>query len=374
MKGPEAAERFMRRALALARKGKGCTSPNPAVGAVIVRGGRVVGEGWHRRPGTPHAEVIALRRAGRAARGGTLYVTLEPCCTWGRTPPCTDAILRAGIASVVIAARDPNPRHDGRGMRLLRRRGLDVREGVLGAEAAALNEDFEKYVTTGLPFTIVKSAMSVDGKIATVHGRSRWISGPASRMRAHALRMRADAVLVGRTTVVRDDPALTARPTGRRRGGPWRVVLDSGANIPLDSRVLRPAAARGTIVAVTRRASRAKIGRIEARGARVLRCPARGGRVSIRALWRRLGRMGIMSVLVEGGGETIASVLEAGVADRYVTFVAPKIIGGRCGPTSVGGPGVRRIADALRIGRIEVTRLGEDLMLEAPVLRVRHRD
>ncbi|MEI6633875.1 MAG: bifunctional diaminohydroxyphosphoribosylaminopyrimidine deaminase/5-amino-6-(5-phosphoribosylamino)uracil reductase RibD [Chlamydiota bacterium] len=369
MKRPEAPEQFMRLALALARRGKGFTSPNPAVGAVIVKGGKVVGTGWHRRPGAPHAEVVALMRAGRGARGGTLYVTLEPCCTWGRTPPCTDAILRAGIATVVVAARDPNPRHNGRGLRLLRRRGLVVREGLLGTEAAALNEDFAKHVTTGLPFTIVKSAMSIDGKIAAVGGRARWISGPASRARAHALRMYADAVLVGKTTAVRDDPDLTARPTGGRGRIPWRVILDSGAAIPLDARVLKPAAAGRTIVAVTGRAPRERIARIGALGARVLRCPARRGRVSIRALWRLLGRMGIMSVLVEGGGETIASVLEAGVADRYVAFVAPKIIGGREAPTPVGGTGVRSIADALRLGRMEVTRLGEDLLIEAPILR-----
>ena len=361
-RGPE---RHMRRALALARRGKGFTSPNPAVGAVIVRRGAVVGEGWHRRPGAPHAEVVALRKAGAAARGATMYVTLEPCCTCGRTPPCTDAISRAGIAAVVAAGRDPNPRHRGRGFRLLRRRGIRVAVGLLAAEAAALNEDFASYVATGLPFTVVKCAMSLDGKIAAVGGRARWISGPAARARAHDLRMEADAVLVGRTTVARDDPSLTARPAGRRGKIPWRVILDSGANIPLHSRVLRPAAAEKTIVAVTRAASPARVAKIEARGARVLRCPAKGGRVSIRALWRLLGRMGIMSVLVEGGGETIASVIEAGVADRYVAFVAPLLIGGRGAPTPVGGRGVRRIADALRLGRIEATPVGLDLMLEA---------
>ncbi len=367
MKGPDRGERFMRRALALARRGKGFTSPNPAVGAVVVRGGRIVGAGWHRGPGTPHAEAAALRRAGRLARGATLYVTLEPCCTWGRTPPCTDAILRAGIASVVVAARDPNPRHDGKGVRILRRRGVPVVEGVLGAEAAALNEDFAKHIATGLPFTVVKSAMSIDGKIATAAGRSRWISGPASRRRAHDMRMRADAVIVGKRTVELDDPALTARPSRRRGRAPWRVVLDSGATLPLDARILAPAAARRTIVAVTAAAPRARVARIEALGARVLRCAARRGRVSIRSLWRRLGAMGIVSVLVEGGGETIASVLEAGVADRYAAFVAPKVIGGRRAPTPVGGEGMKRVSGAIRLGPIEATRLGDDLLLEAVV-------
>lgn len=368
MKRREGGERFMRRALDLARRGKGFTSPNPAVGAVIVRGGRVVGEGWHRRAGAPHAEVAALRRAGGRARGATLYVTLEPCCTWGRTPPCTGAILRAGIARVIVAARDPNPRHNGRGLRILRRAGVDVREGLLREEAAVLNEDFAKHVATGLPFTVVKCAMSIDGKIASASGRSRWISGDASRRRAHEMRMRSDAVLVGRETVVRDDPALTARlPRGRGRV-PWRVVLDSGARLPLDSRLLDPASARRTIVAVTGRAPRSRIARIEALGARVLRCPATGGRVSIRSLWRRLGRMGIMSVLVEGGGETIASVLDAGVADRYAAFVAPKLIGGRGAPTPVEGKGAGSVSRALRLGLIEVTRLGGDLLLEARVL------
>lgn len=359
----------MRRALALARRGKGFTSPNPAVGAVIVKRGAVVGEGWHRRPGAPHAEAVALRKAGAAARGATMYVTLEPCCTWGRTPPCTDAIVRAGIATVVAAVRDPNPRHRGRGLRLLRRRGIRVEEGLLAGEAATLNEDFATYIATGLPFTVVKSAMSIDGKIAAVGGRSRWISGPAARARAHALRMDADAIIVGKTTVVRDDPSLTARPAGRKGKTPWRVILDSGAEIPLRSRVLRPAAAGRTIVAVTRHAPRARVRKIEALGARVLRLPARGGRVSIRALWRILGGMGLMSVLVEGGGETIASVLEAGVADRYVSFVAPRIIGGRGAATPVGGRGVRRLADALRLGRIEARPVGRDWMLEARLRR-----
>ncbi|MCX6339557.1 MAG: bifunctional diaminohydroxyphosphoribosylaminopyrimidine deaminase/5-amino-6-(5-phosphoribosylamino)uracil reductase RibD [Candidatus Aureabacteria bacterium] len=359
--------KFMRLALRLANRGKGRTSPNPAVGAVVVRGRRVIGRGWHRRSGEAHAEVRAIAQAGGAARGATMYVTLEPCCTYGRTPPCTDAIVHAGLKKVIVATLDPNPRHHGRGIALLRRRGVLVRVGALSREASALNEDFAKYIKTGLPFTTVKVAMSIDGKIATVGGDSRWISGAESRRQSHRIRFCSDAVLVGRRTVERDNPSLTARPGGRVAKVPWRIILDSKAEIPFGSNVLKPPDVSKTVIAVTGRAPRGRIARLEALGARVIRCPTRRGRVSLRSLWRRLGRMGVMSVMVEGGGETIASALEAGVVDSVMIFIAPAIIGGRGAPTPVGGAGIKRIADAIPLSSVAVARCGDDILIEGRV-------
>jgi len=355
---------FMRRALCLARRGKGRTSPNPAVGVVIVRRGKVIGEGWHRRSGESHAEVRALARAGGAAHGATMYVTLEPCSTYGRTPPCTAAILSSGLSRVVIASLDPNPRHNGRGVRILRRRGIRVDVGLLAGEASQLNEDFFKHIRSGIPFTTVKVAMSLDGKIATGRGDSRWISGSRSRRYAHRLRFLSDAIVVGRKTIEMDDPFLTARSDGNTVKVPWRIVLDSRAKTPLGARILSPPLSSRTIIAVTDRAPREKRARLEALGARVMRCPSRDGKVSLRSLWQRLGRIGIMSVLIEGGGETIASALTAAVVDKIAIFIAPKIIGGRSAPTAVGGDGVRSVAHAMGVKRLSIARMGEDLLIE----------
>ncbi|MCX6355228.1 MAG: bifunctional diaminohydroxyphosphoribosylaminopyrimidine deaminase/5-amino-6-(5-phosphoribosylamino)uracil reductase RibD [Candidatus Aureabacteria bacterium] len=356
--------KFMRRALCLAQRGKGRTSPNPAVGAIIVRRGRVIGEGWHRRSGESHAEVRALARTGGAAHGATMYVTLEPCSTYGRTPPCTEAILSSGLSRVVVASLDPNPRHNGRGVRMLRRRGIRVDVGLLAGEASQLNEDFSKHIRSGIPFTTVKVAMSLDGKIATAQGDSRWISGRRSRRYAHRLRFLSDAIVVGRKTIETDDPFLTARFGDNTAKVPWRIVLDSRARIPLGSRILSPPWSSKTIIAVTDRAPRNKLARLEALGARIMRCPSRDGKVSIRSLWQRLGRTGITSILIEGGGETVASALTAGVVDKIVVFVAPKIIGGRTAPTAVGGDGVRSVARAMKVKRFSIARMGEDLLLE----------
>lgn len=356
---------YMKRALHLARRGKGFTSPNPSVGAVVVKNGTIVGEGWHTRSGEPHAETRALKEAGRQAEGATLYVTLEPCCTQGKTPPCTVAIIREGITRVVVPCADPNPRHRGRGIELLRENGITVDTGIMMRDALRLNEDFACFITTGIPFTTVKTAASLDGKIATVTGDTRWISCEQSRKRVHQLRRWSDAVVVGRRTVENDDPLLTARDTRGRTGKiPWRVILDSFARIPLSSRVLKTPGVERTIVAVTRNAPRTRIARLEARGATVLRCAAKGGRVSLRDLWRRLGRRGIMSAFIEGGGQTVASAFEAGIVNKVIIFFAPFIIGGETAPAMVGGKGVRRIADAFPIHNLTCTRSGKDFMIE----------
>lgn len=356
--------RWMQRALRLAARGRGATSPNPMVGAVILKGPRVAGEGCHRRAGGPHAEIFALRRAGRAARGATMYVTLEPCCHHGRTPPCTDAIIAAGLARVVVACPDPNPRVNGRGLRQLRRAGIEVKLGVLREEAQRLNRAYLKHTESGLPMVSLKAAMSLDGKIATARGESKWITGERARAYGRRLRSHHDAVLVGVGTVLADDPELTVRIG--RRPSPLRIVLDSRGRTPPTARLLS-ADERPPVVAVTRLAPAARRKRLERAGAEVWVLPSSKGGVSLRALMKRLGDLGVQSVLVEGGGKAAAGALAAGLVDRVYFFLAPRIIGGATAPTSVEGDGARRLADAWRIERLQVRRIGEDLLITGDV-------
>jgi len=363
-----AADILMKRALELARRAAGDTSPNPLVGAVIVKDGRIIGEGYHRRAGLPHAEIEALRRAGRAARGATLYVTLEPCNHVGRTPPCCDAIVRAGLRDVVVAMRDPNPITHGRGVARLRRAGLRVRTGILKDEAQRLNAPFTKYITTGLPWTVAKVAQSLDGKIATRTGESRWISSLAFRQLTHQLRRDADAVVVGIETVLRDDPRLTARTAQKppRPGRPIRVILDSQLRTPLASRCVRDASVP-TVIATTAR-SAAKRRRLEQRGVTVIVLPPQRGRVPLRALCRHLAsRFDVMSLLIEGGGEVLAGALQEQLVDRLVWAVAPMILGGRSSPSSVGGAGVARLSAAVHLTGLSTRQIGPDLVVEAGV-------
>ncbi len=361
---------YMARALALARRAIGQTSPNPMVGAVVVNGGRVVGEGYHRRAGLPHAEIEALRKAGAHTRGGTLYVTLEPCNHTGRTPPCCDAILTSGISRVVVAAKDPNPITNGRGIARLRRAGVDVVTGVLEREAAALNAPFQKAMTTGLPFAVAKVGQSLDGKIATARGESRWITSPASRRLAHRWRGRVDAILVGVNTVLVDDPRLTARGMSRQRGRPVRVIVDSHLRIPLRARCL--SSHSPTLIATTV-SSGSKRARLARRGIEILTFPATRGRVPLRRLFRELARRGIQSILIEGGGEVLASAVAERLVDRLVFFIAPILIGGRAAPGSFGGAGVSRLSRAIRLEELTCTRVGPDLCVEARVVYPRRR-
>jgi len=362
-------EKYMQMALELARRAAGRTSPNPMVGAVLVRDGRVVGRGYHARAGTPHAEIHALREAGELAEGATLYVTLEPCCHYGRTGPCTEAIIEAGVARVVAAMTDPNPRVAGRGLERLRRAGVEVAVGVLEAEARRLNEVFIKYMTTGLPFVVLKAAMSLDGKIATRTGRSRWITGGEARARGHALRDRYDAILVGVNTVLADDPALTARlPDGAGRD-PVRIILDSRARTPPGAKVIVQQSAAPTLVAVTPDAPADRVAALERAGASVLVVPGESPRVDLKALLIELARREITSVLVEGGGEVHASFLAGGLVDKVVWFIAPLIIGGREAPGPVGGEGPADLQEAVRLHEVTVTRCGGDYCLEGYVRR-----
>jgi len=355
----------MRRALTLAERARGHTSPNPIVGAVIARRGRIVGEGYHKRAGTPHAEPLAIKDAGKRARGGTLYVTMEPCCTYGRTPPCTDAILRTGLKRVVIATEDPSPKHRKRGVAILRRAGLKVQVGLFKDEATRMNPAYNKWITTGLPLVTLKAAMSLDGKIATRDGESKWITGPEARAFAHKLRAQHDAILVGINTVLRDDPALTVRTAPPPRRQPLRVVLDSSGRISLRSQLLSDRYRQNTLVITTPRCGVSKREEIQSRGANVLVAPLRGGAVDVRWALRQLGKQEITSILVEGGGEAIASFLEQGLADRIAFFYAPLIIGGNGAASAVAGRGVARLAEALRLKNLSYERIGNDLLVMA---------
>jgi len=359
---------FMERALELAELGRGLTSPNPLVGAVLVREGRVVGEGAHLRAGGPHAEIAALQAAGVGARGATLYVTLEPCTHQGRTPPCAPAVARAGVGRVVIALADPNPRVAGGGADVLRSAGIAVELGVLAAEVERQNRAWLTAMRQRRPHVTLKAAATLDGKLADVHGTSKWITGEAARQRAHRLRAESDAVLVGVTTARRDDPALTVRLTEPWPREPYRVVLDTGARLGAEARVIHAGTPSRAIIAVGAQAPAGRVAALEAAGARVLRCPTRDGRVDPVALLERLFELEVRAVLVEGGGDTHAAFVEAGVVDRVAVFLAPLLLGGRDATGIVGGAG-RDLKAALRLAPLTVTPVGDDLLIEADVLR-----
>ena len=357
--------RHMRSALELAAGGTGWVSPNPLVGCVIVKDGEVVGRGYHQRFGGPHAEVHALREAGGRVRGAVLYVTLEPCCHTGKTPPCVDAILQAQAGRVVVAMRDPNPRVNGGGLAQLENTGVDVTVGVCEGEARRLNEAFVKYITTRRPFITSKSAITLDGKIATRSGASRWITGEMARAAGHQLRHANDAILVGVGTVLQDDPQLTTRLPGQRGANPLRVVADSTLRLAATAQVTEVAKDRRTLIATTEQAAEAKARALRDRGVEVICLPACGdGRVNLDALCKVLGARGIASVLVEGGAALTASLLRRRLIDKMVFFVAPKIIGGD--GISVFGPcGVDTMEQAMSLRDLTSRRVGADVMLEA---------
>jgi len=354
----------MRRAIALAERALGRTSPNPAVGAVVVKGGRVVGEGWTRPVGGPHAEVVALRRAGARARGATLYVTLEPCSHFGRTPPCADAVIASGIARVVAAVGDPNPRVRGRGLRALARAGIGVTTGVLAEEAGAVSAWFRHFVVRRRPYVILKLAASLDGRIALATGESRWITGPAARRWVHRLRNRVDAVMVGSETVLADDPALTCRVRGGR--DPLRIVIDGRLRTPVAARVVRQRSAAATLVATTPAASARRRRALDEAGVEVIVVPAIGGKVDLAALLRILAARSVVSLLVEGGGDLAAAMVRARLVDRLAVVTAPVLLGGD-GRPMLGALDLRRLAGAPRLARSAVVRLGPDVLHEGPV-------
>lgn len=369
-------EKRMAEALELARRAEGRTRPNPAVGCVIVRNGEAIGRGFHRRAGEAHAEVDALASLPpESTRGATLYVNLEPCCVHGRTPPCTDAIIEAGIARVVIGAKDTNPRVQGGGIAALERAGIEVVTDVLYQRCRELNAPYYRTMEAGLPFVAGKWAMSLDGKIATRSGDSSWISGEASRAAVHELRNRYDAVMVGTGTLRRDDPRLTCRIEGGR--DPVRVVLDASLDVDLSARIFeRP----GTIVATSDAADAQRASALEARGATVLRVTSDDGRLDLRELLERLlSEHDVMSVLVEGGGDLLGSLFDANLLDRVYAFVAPTLIGGREATPAIAGRGVSSMDVATRLRNVRVERYEDDVLITGDLVDVhgadhRHRE
>ncbi|HMP74916.1 MAG TPA: bifunctional diaminohydroxyphosphoribosylaminopyrimidine deaminase/5-amino-6-(5-phosphoribosylamino)uracil reductase RibD [Kiritimatiellia bacterium] len=358
---PSADERWMARAISLARLAEGLTRPNPPVGAVIVKQGRVIGEGFHRKAGGPHAEVYAFRKAGPRARGATLYVTLEPCSTQGRTPPCTAAILRNGIKRVVFGVPDPNPAHAGRATALLKRAGIAVTHGVLGDACAALIEPFRMHQTEKRPFVTLKLGITLDGRIADAKGQSHWITGAEARKQVHALRRRVDAILVGCATAAADNPSLLPVPSRGRK--PWRVVLDARGRVPLRHRLFSDGLARQTLVITSPRSSHVWRDTLASRGVTVESLPAKNGRFAMRDVMRLLGQRGILHVLCEGGGELAASLVREQLVDEAWFFIAPKVLGADARPAfgGIGWPLAR--APGWRI--VDISRAGVDVWLRA---------
>lgn len=360
--------KWMSHAITLAAKGGVAVSPNPQVGACVVKAGKLVSSGYHARFGGPHAEVEALRKAGLKARGATLYVTLEPCSNWGKTPPCVEAVVRSGISRVVIAMTDPNPVNRGRGAVMLRRAGIAVTEGILCGPAEHQNEPFSKWVKTGLPFVTLKMAQSLDGKIAAANGRSRWISGPESRDFVHGLRRQSDAVLVGKKTWMLDDPLLSGDSAGNPSSleKPWRVVIDPAMEIVTQRRVFKGNQITIQAVSIDNRKSFAKKMPLK-KTRNILFVKEKNGRLDLCDLLRQLGSLGVTRLLVEGGGETAWSLLSAKLVDRVFWVVAPKFIGGRDAVTSVEGAGFQNPNKALRLTSLSCRQMGSDWLFEGRI-------
>jgi diaminohydroxyphosphoribosylaminopyrimidine deaminase/5-amino-6-(5-phosphoribosylamino)uracil reductase len=355
-------EKMMKRALALARKGIGKTAPNPAVGCVIAQGEEIVGEGWHRKAGTPHAEVHALRRAGERAEHADVYVSLEPCSHYGKTPPCAEALVEAGVDRVFVGMIDPNPEVRGKGVEILRRAGIEVVTDIMERECRRINEPFIKHVTTGLPFVILKSAMTLDGRTATSTGDSKWITSEKSRGYVHKLRGTVDGIMVGVGTVIADDPQLTCRTPGRGRD-PVRIIVDSRLRIPIGARVIHQESKAKTCIATILRQSE-KMDELRRMGVEIMSCSEYNGRVDLGDLLLRLGDMGLQSLLLEGGRELAGEAMRLGMIDKYLLFYAPKLVGGGDGMGLFEGTGVRRMDDAPRLGDVRIHRFGHDFMIE----------
>ncbi|WP_196601050.1 bifunctional diaminohydroxyphosphoribosylaminopyrimidine deaminase/5-amino-6-(5-phosphoribosylamino)uracil reductase RibD [Pectinatus frisingensis] len=356
-------ERYMQTAINLAKNAVGRTSPNPMVGAVIVKNNRIIGCGWHKKAGTPHAEIHALQAAGELSQGATLYVSLEPCSHFGRTPPCCDAVIKAGIKRVVVAITDPNPKVSGRGIKKMRDAGLEVVTGVLENEAAKLNEVFFKWIETGFPFITIKSAMSLDGKTATASGQSKWITNEASRTYGHHLRDINDAIMVGINTIIADNPTLTTRLAAGGKN-PIRIIADSTGRIPLDAAVLNDNAAL-TLVVVTTKASPLKIAALKAKKNVdvIIADAAETAGINLTDLFKQLAQREICSILIEGGATLIGNIVEEKLADKAYFFIAPKIVGGKSAKSAVEGPGIKNLADALTLASPVIKNLDGDFLI-----------
>ena len=359
---------YMEQALSLARLALGQASPNPAVGAVVVKDDEIAGQGYTQPPGCPHAEVVALTQAGERGRGSVMYVTLEPCCHYGRTPPCIQAIITAGIGEVHLAMLDPNPLVSGRGKEELEKEGIRTYVGEHDAEAREINEAYIKFITTGMPFVTAKFAVSLDGKIATRSGDSKWISGEMARKQVHRLRYTADAIMAGVNTVLADDPHLTTRCGGKGgtvRKQPLRVIVDGKGHTPLTAQVFNEPGS--TLVALGRMVKAEEKTAFAQVGAELLELPSAEGLVDLKKLLKALGEREIASVLVEGGGILLGSLFDGGLVDKVIAFIAPIIIGGEEARTAVGGIGVDKVVDSIKLKRVSVEKLGEDIMVSGYV-------
>ncbi|MDF2882916.1 MAG: ribD [Clostridiaceae bacterium] len=356
--------RYMKRALELAEKGAGYTNPNPLVGAVIVKNEKIIGEGYHQVFGSSHAEVNAFKNATEDVKGATMYVTLEPCSHYGKTPPCANAIVEKGIKKVIIGLVDPNPQVSGRGIKILQDNGIEVITGVLEEKGRKLNEIFLKYITTKLPFCTMKTAMTLDGKIAAYTGDSRWVTGELSRKYVHQLRHRMSGIMVGIGTVLADDPMLTTRFDNGEGRDPVRIIVDTRARIPLEAKVLNVTSKARTIIAASEKAHSEKLKALEEKGAEVIIAPLKSGKVDLSFLMKALGERNIDSVLLEGGSELNYAALQEDIVDKVNAFIAPKIVGGSSSKTPVGGEGKAYMKDAFLLNEIDIHRFGEDIMIE----------
>lgn len=358
--------KFMRMAISEARKGLGMTSPNPVVGAVVVNKNKVIAKGYHKKAGSAHAEVDALEKIHYNAKGCTLYVTLEPCNHYGRTPPCTMAILRSGITRVVIGMRDPNPKVKGGGCEYLSAKGIEVKTGILEEQCRRLNEPYIKYVRTGRPFVVLKSALTLDGWMATRTGQSKWITGASSRRFVHRMRQRSDAVMVGVGTVAKDDPLLTARDGVKSGRQPMRIIIDTQLRSPMDSRIFQSVDIAPVMVVVgSGIEASSDLKRLMEKGVSVVRAPEKKGMVDLAALMDILGAREIMSLMVEGGARLNRSLMSAKLIDKFYIFLAPKLLGGGDGIPMFRGQGPARIDDGLLLKDLSLRRFNQDIMVTA---------
>ena len=360
----ESDEKFMKLALSLAEKGRGYVNPNPLVGAVIVKDGKVIGEGYHTAFGKPHAEIEAINSATEDIKGATMYVTLEPCCHQGKTPPCTEAIIKNQLARVVVATTDPNPLVSGSGIEKLKQSNIEITVGVLEEMAKIQNEVFIHYMTTNLPFTILKYAMSLDGKIACHTGDSKWITSEKSRTDVHRLRSSVSAVVTGIGTILSDDASLNVRLIDSKGREPHRIVVDSAARISLDAKILNLDSKSDTYIAVTEAASDEKLRKLEDYGAKIIMTKSKDGKVDLEELWKELGFLGMDSILIEAGEQLNAALLEAKLVNKIRAYIAPKIIGGTNAKSPIGGYGARSMSEVINLKSMNVTQIENDFVVE----------
>ena len=362
-------KKFMEYALELAERGRGFVSPNPLVGAVIVKEGKIIGEGYHEKFGQAHAEVNAIKNAREDVKGSTIYVSLEPCSHYGKTPPCVDLIIESRIKKVIVGMVDPNPLVSGRGIDILRKNNIEVHVGLLEEDCKRLNEVFIKYIDTGKPFCLLKAAMTLDGKISTYTGDSKWISSEKSREYVHKLRHEFSGIMVGIETVIRDNPTLNTRIKGFQGKNPIRIVLDSRLRIPMDSNIVATANEISTIVATGEFSNLERIRKLEEKSIKIIRIPLKDGKIDMNILMEKLGNMGIDSILIEGGANVNYSSLEANLVDKLAFFIAPKLLGGKNAKTPVEGQGIEKISSSIKIKDMKSKYIGEDLLIEGYIDR-----